>query len=81
MSLYYFSMKVSFPEEKSASVIYSSITPEILARKMKRSETKLTLKKNIIAVNINASDAVALRASVNSILKKISLSNSLMEVC
>jgi tRNA threonylcarbamoyladenosine modification (KEOPS) complex Pcc1 subunit len=49
--------------------LYKCLLPE--AKKIKRSEMGLKKEKDRLVINVRASDATALRASVNSILKLI----------
>ena len=51
--------------------IYESLLPE--EKKIKRSEIKLTKDTDKLTITINADDAVALRASVNSVLKLLTI--------
>lgn len=76
---YYFSLRIVFDSGKEAKTVYSAVLPEISSRQPKRSSSKLSIKKNVLSLNIGALDLVALRATVNSTMRKISLAKSVSE--
>ena len=76
---YSFSLSLAFPEHSSISLIEQAIAPELNGAHSRRSHTKLSLKKNMLAITIIAQDLVALRATVNGVIKKIMLATAAME--
>lgn len=77
---YNFSIKLFFGSEKNAKIILAAINPERASSKRVRSETHVTIKKDMLSINIRAEDLTALRASFNACLKPVLLSKSLLEV-
>lgn len=74
-----FSLRIAFDSERETEIAYCAVSLELSARKLKRSSSKLSIKKNVLSLNINAVDHVALRATVNSALRKIFLAKSVSE--
>jgi tRNA threonylcarbamoyladenosine modification (KEOPS) complex Pcc1 subunit len=76
-----FSLKLNlfFENERKARIVFFSLHPEWKHAKRKRSESKIKVKKGILSINIKASDATALRASIASFLKPVILSKKLIE--
>jgi len=72
-------LKLDFPKGQ-ASLIKKAIQPEINAKHARRSTTSIGIKSTIISVNIKASDASALRASLNGCVSSIILSKNILEV-
>jgi len=78
--VYDFSIDLSFDSEKAAEIVFLAVKPDLSSKHSKRSVSRISLKKNILSINISAFDLVALRASLNSLLKKVSLSKYVSEV-
>jgi len=72
-------IKIDFDSEKKAKLFFSSIKPE-LEEKFSRSETKISLNKKKLGVNIRAQDKSAMRATLNSIVKPLTLFNNLESI-
>ncbi len=72
------SISIAVPK-KEAGIFLKAIGPELNAVHAKRSATHVKIKNNAVQIGINASDATALRASVNSIVNSIILSKSILE--
>ncbi len=77
---YFFSLELSLDTEREAENIILAVRPDLSSKHSKRSVSRISLKKNILCINISALDLVALRASLNSLLKKIFLSKDVLEV-
>ncbi len=71
-------LRLSFDSGKLAENAKNAVLPDL--RSHKRSETEIKVNKDVLALNIGAVDAVALRASVNSTLKLIGLVQKISEV-
>ena len=72
-------LRLFFPDEKQAGMVFRSISPELHGKHEKRAATNMDINKNVLSLNINASDATALKASLNSYLKLIILSDNLIK--
>lgn len=59
--------------------LIQAISPELSSAHEKRSKTTMNINKNVLSLEINASDLTALKASFNSYMKLIILCNSLQE--
>lgn len=77
---YNFSLKLFFDNSSDPLIISKAISPDLSSRHSKRSASKIAVKKNLLSINIDSADAVALRATANSLLKKIILAKSILEV-
>lgn len=77
---YRLSAELTFVSEDRAATVLGATMPEKRCREMKRSKTEIKLNKNILSIVIVAADATALRASLNSCMKSITLANTLLEV-
>ena len=73
-------LELNFQSEADADTVLMAILPENKYREMKRSKTEIKLNKNILSIVILAKDVTALRASLNSCIKSITLANTLLEV-
>lgn len=76
--MYFLEIKINFDSEISAKNFFKSIKPELID--FSRSTTKISLRKNLMNVKINAADKSATRASLNTIVKPLILFNSLGEI-
>ncbi len=76
--MYFLEIKINFDSEISAKNFFKSIKPEL--EDFSRSTTKISLRKNLMNVKINAADKTATRASLNTIVKPLILFNSLGEI-
>jgi tRNA threonylcarbamoyladenosine modification (KEOPS) complex Pcc1 subunit len=72
-------IKIDFDSEKKAKLFFSSIKPE-LEEKFSRSETKISLSKAQMGVDIRAQDRTAMRATLNAIAKPLMLFNKLESI-
>jgi KEOPS complex subunit Pcc1 len=71
---------VEFDSKKAASIVYNSILPEIEAESNQRSKTNIDLDDNRLIINILSRDIVSLRASINSYVRWINLSDEILKI-
>ena len=71
-------LRLFFSTEKEAGIIFRSISPELHGKHEKRATTDMSINKNIISLKIGASDATALKASLNSYMKLIILCSNII---
>lgn len=78
---YAFSLKIRlfFVDEKKAQAAFLAVSAETGQKHEKRSKTLMNINKNVVLLKIIALDAPALKASVNSYLKLLLLSEKLSE--
>lgn len=76
--MYFLELKISFDSVIDAKNFFKSIKPELV--EFERSSTKISLNKNLMKINISASDKTATRASLNTIFKPLILFNELGEI-
>ena len=67
--------KIKFESLKDAQVVLKAIEPEIQSAPSERSSVSVELEGKTLNLVINAEDTPSLRASVNSYLRWIILSN------
>ncbi|MBI5253971.1 MAG: hypothetical protein HY930_06230 [Euryarchaeota archaeon] len=87
-------IKLHFDSEREAHIIYSVLKPELISapsdnsdRKLacvpsslrKRASVEFTRRKNEIELGIKAADAASFRAALNSYMRWIMLSKSLIK--
>lgn len=75
---FFLELELFFPSKEKAGKVLRAINPELKIERMDRSNTKAILKKNRFSINIKAKDKTALKASINSLMKSINLSFSLI---
>ncbi|MFH1544856.1 MAG: KEOPS complex subunit Pcc1 [archaeon] len=75
---FFLDLELFFPSKEKAEKAFRAVNPELKSEKMNRSTTKVILKKNSFSINIKAKDKTALKASINSLMKSINLSFSLI---
>jgi len=78
--MYACSVKLFYGNELAAKAAGNAIIPDLDSNHKKRSKIKVKVNKGILALNISASDPVALRASLNGSLKLIGLVQRVLEV-
>jgi len=76
---YSFSLRLIFRNAAEPRIIYAAIKPELFSAHSKRSLSRIMVKKSMLSLSIDSADLVALRASANSLLKKIILAKSILE--
>ena len=80
MGKYKCMLKLFFESDKLAGLARDAVNPELSLVRHRRSETKIKVNKGVLSLNIIALDAVAMRASLNSVLKLIGLVQKTLEV-
>ena len=71
-------LRLFFPTEKEAKIIFRSISPELHGKHEKRASTIMDINKNVLSLQIDATDATALKASLNSYMKLIILGSNII---
>ena len=71
-------LRLFFPTEKEAKIIFRSISPEFHGKHEKRARTAMDINKNVLSLQIDATDATALKASLNSYMKLIILGSNII---
>ncbi|MDR0911939.1 MAG: hypothetical protein LBM96_04970 [Methanobrevibacter sp.] len=66
-------MAIDFENDDDAKIVYDSIILELRTSPDYRSQIKLSLDGSKLLININAEDLTSFRASINSVIKWISL--------
>lgn len=72
--------QIEFQDVKQAEIVLKALEPEVDSSPSKRSRVELNLTGKVLDINITASDATSLRASVNSYLRWIMLSLDVLNV-
>lgn len=72
--------EIELDNSHDAKIIYNSIKPELSFAHNKRSTTTIDIKDNKIILIINSKDVVSLRASINSYVRWINLSNEILKI-
>ena len=78
--VYSFSLNIGCENAEQAGIFFAAIKPELSLKHSKRSKTRIMVKKSMLSIIIDSADCTALRATANSLLKKIVLSKSVLEV-
>jgi KEOPS complex subunit Pcc1 len=69
--------RINFPSERHCGIIYKTLMPEIEKPATRRSRANLEKNKRSLILKIEATDTIALRATLNAYLRWI---NSLLGV-
>ncbi len=72
--------QIEFEDLKQAKIVMKALEPEINSSPSERSTVELNLTGKILSVDITASDATSLRASINSYLRWIMLSMDIINI-
>lgn len=72
--------KIEFKDSTDAEVVLRSIEVEMESSPSQRSSVRANLNKNVLNLMINACDVPSLRASINSYLRWIILSNDVKKL-
>jgi KEOPS complex subunit Pcc1 len=72
--------QIEFEDKNQAEIIMKALEPEVDSSPSERATVELNLTGKVLDVNITASDATSLRASVNSYLRWIMLSLDVLNV-
>ncbi len=73
--MFFLEIKINFDSEIDAKNFFKSIKPEL--KDFLRSKIIISLRKNLMKVEINSSDKSAMRASLNAITKPLILFNKI----
>ncbi|MHA1686463.1 MAG: KEOPS complex subunit Pcc1 [Candidatus Heimdallarchaeaceae archaeon] len=73
-------MKFPFENEKKAKIIYEALINETQYNPNDRAYVELYLKHNMIQFIIHAQDPISARAAINSYLRWLELSQSVIRV-
>ncbi|MBI5458639.1 KEOPS complex subunit Pcc1 [Methanobacterium sp.] len=73
-------IELEFPSREDAKIVLRSIEPEIRGSPSERTSTEIECQKNILKITITARDTPSLRASLNSYLRWILLSQQILEL-
>lgn len=73
-------IEVSFKDTKTAEIIRDSLKPEELLPKSARAEVEVATRENILSLDIEARDTVALRATINSFLRWAAVARDMTKV-
>lgn len=80
LPLHSIDLEIVFPSGFAVENIASAINADNSAAFIQRSESSIKSNKNILCLNIDAKDKIALKASFNSYFKLISLCCDIKEV-
>ncbi len=69
---------IHFDSENESQIIFTSLLPEIQKHDFERSQVSIFLKKSKISVKIQAQDLNAAKATINSVLRWISTTSSVI---
>lgn len=72
--------EVELDNNHDAKIMYNSIKPELSFARNERSTTTIDINDNKIILIINSKDVVSLRASINSYVRWINLSNEILKI-
>lgn len=73
-------LELYFENEKKAENIFLALQPELGEKHEKRSTTAIKVKKNMLLIDIKASDRTAARASLHGFMKLIITASDLHEI-
>ncbi|HII84027.1 MAG TPA: hypothetical protein HA271_04115 [Methanobacterium subterraneum] len=73
-------IEIEFHSKKEAEIVLRSIEPELMDSPSDRSRTLAECQGNILKITITALDSTSLRASLNSYLRWIMLSQQIIEL-
>ena len=71
---------VEFDDDNEAKILYNSILPEIEAETNQRSISSIDLNDDKIIIKIISQDIVSFRASINSYVRWIKLSEEILKI-
>jgi KEOPS complex subunit Pcc1 len=73
-------LEIELPTTSQAKIIFKATKPEINDSPSERAKTKIKRQKNLLEIIITAQDTHSLRASMNSYLRWIMLSQQILEL-
>ncbi len=73
-------LEIEFENSKEAEIVLESIKPEINGSPSDRTSVSIDIHDNTLKIVINAQDTASFRASLNSYLRWIKLSNEVINL-
>lgn len=73
-------IELSFKDNETAQIVYNSLKPEELLPKSTRAEINISIRENILSLDIDARDTAALRATINSFLRWAAVARDMTKV-
>lgn len=73
-------IRLSFSSERRSRIVLCALEPETRTTPTSRSKVQIKSEGNSLTLNIEAKDTSALRASINSYLRFIYLTKTIMDV-
>lgn len=73
-------LEIEFENSRRAQIILKSLKPEILGSPSDRTSVKMNVHDNNLKITIHAYDSTSLRASVNSYLRWLKLSDEILNL-
>lgn len=74
-------VEFSFKGVREAEAVLQSLKPERIMPKTSRCEVKLSRRKNVLWLQVDAEDTAALRAALNSFLRWTIVAKDMIERC
>lgn len=71
---------IELDNNHDAEIVYNSIKPEVTFARNERSTSEIELNENTIIIRIFSNDVVSLRASINSYVRWIKLSTTILKI-
>ncbi|BDZ70797.1 KEOPS complex subunit Pcc1 [Methanobacterium petrolearium] len=72
--------EIEFDSQKEAEIVLSAIQPEICDSPSDRAMTEVKCENKVLFIYIKAQDSPSLRASINSYLRWITLSQQVLKL-
>jgi KEOPS complex subunit Pcc1 len=72
-------VRLQFSSEKRLVALINALTPEINRQITSRSEVRLTCDSQVLVLDVEAKDTVALRATLNAYLRWINSTANVLE--
>ena len=72
-------IRLNFSSEKQLKVVLEALSPESRSQSTRRSKVQMKSEGNSLTLNFEASDTSALRAAINSYLRWILLTKTILE--
>jgi KEOPS complex subunit Pcc1 len=73
-------VEIELPTSREAEIIFNATKPEINDSPSERTKTKIKRQENLLKIITTAQDTHSLRASLNSYLRWIMLSQQILEL-
>jgi KEOPS complex subunit Pcc1 len=73
-------VKIELNTSREAEIIFNAIKPEINDSPSERTKTKIKRQKNLFKIITTAQDTHSIRASLNSYLRWVMLSQQILEL-